>query len=562
MGSICLPAVARQTCNTITLNGKTYQVGKTYGTPVVTRADDTGGFDIITDPQGTTRLYTKQSYGTAVWMDEMHMYEDSFPATIVWGNNNDVYVQDIISTQSTENYVKGTMEGNLITFDAGQVVEYVEEDPYFYGIAVGIARTEVNEEEDTVDFYFDPDVTKYWMTVDKNGNLELVLPGEPFNGEDPTEYVLCYYYTDDLQFFGFSDFYQSYKLENYQMVTMPEGVEPEQYVYIDDFDYASFVQVAFTDDYIYIQGLNPMMPEGVVRAKIDGNTASIAQNEYMGSYMGIFYIFTKVWIDNPDYNEKDPRSKPYILAPASQNFNLTFDREAGTITADTPGVYLSFQPDEDSYDNAICFLTEFILRYQATSEGTPANPTHLEYKTNWVSYQGYADLQFYLSNYSRDGFVLDADHLYYRVIANGEPIIFGEQTVVNLLGESVTAYPGVPEKQMWLPYLYSNNEDVFKVFSSVFDIGIYVWDVTQIGVQSMYYYNDVYTYSDIVTLDVKTGEITTTPAGVDSVKSDEVKSVEYFNLSGMKVENPSHGIFIKKTTYSDGNVISTKQLIP
>lgn len=552
------------TATTVTLNGKEYRLGSVNGSPVATRNDEDEYFDIIRDPQGKARIYTKNSAGTAMLGNNIVLYKDEFPATIVWGNNDDVYVKDILSTVPTDSYVKGTLEGSTITFKAGQVVDYIEDGPYLYGLAVGLAKTEYEYDEelgDVVNFYYDPNLTEYSMTVSQKGNLELVLPGEPFNGEDPTEYVLCLYYTDDLQFAYYSDFFQTYKPENFQIITLPEGVETENYAYIDEFDYASFVEVAYTDNYIYIKGLNPQLPEGVVRAKIDGDKAYIAQNEYMGVYMGIFYIFTKIWLDNPDYDEELNVGKPYLMAPASQEFGLTIDREKGTITADTPGVYLSFQPDENSFANSLCFLGEFVLRYQYTMEGTPANPTHLQYLTKWVPQQGFADLQFNFSNYSTEGLVLDSNHLYYSVIANDKPIIFGEQKVLNLLGKTVDAYSEIPDKQMWVPYLFSNFEDIYKYSNSEFDIGIYVWNVVKIGVQTMYNYNDEFTYSDIVTLDVYTGEITETPAAVKVLENSKVVKEEYYTLSGQKVEKPSGGIFIKRTIFNDGTVTSSKHIL-
>lgn len=51
--------------------------------------------------------------------------------------------------------------------------------------------------------------------------------------------------------------------------------------------------------------------------------------------------------------------------------------------------------------------------------------------------------------------------------------------------------------------------------------------------------------------------------GNDGIKhtdmtGSEIVSVEYFNLHGMKVENPAHGIFIKRTLFADGSVSVNK----
>ena len=541
---------------TIEFNGKSYQIGKIHGNSQVTRGE---ADEVIREAEGKEQLYSKESAGTALLGNQLVLYWDEFPAKIVWGYDDYVYVQDIFSTMVCETYVVGDPVGDKITFQTGQLIEYVEAEGGYagYGVAMGIARTEVNG--DLVDFYLDEDITEFDMNLKKDGSLELVLPGEPFNGEDVPEYVLLLYFTDDMQFAGYSDFFQTYTPEQYKEMTMPEGVDVEPYVYIDDFDYASIVNVAFTDKYVYFQGLNPMMEQAVVRGEINGNTVSIPPDQYLGIYYDQFFIFTKIWIDNPDYNEKNPNSMPYIMVD-DLDFEMTIDREAGTITADTGGIYLSFQPDEDSFANSLCFLSEFVLRYQKDFAGTPANPTRLAYKTNWVYYYGYADFQFNISNYSTEGTLLDAEGLYYQVIVNGESIIFGAEELIDLNGELTTAYPGVPPNQKWIPYLFNNNEDIFKFSSSEFDVGIYVPDVKTIGIQTLYLYDNTSTYSDIVTLDVETGEVTETPNGVETIFAGEPVKTEYYNLSGVKVKNPEKGIYIKKITYSDGKVKTVKQI--
>ena len=549
-------------CSTITIKDKTYKLGNLNGNPVSTRVSKD---DVIWEAEGTKKLYSKSSAGTALFYGAIELYKDVFPAEMVWGDNDEVYVKNILSTIPSESYVKGTLKDGVITFQAGQLVDYIEEEGFPpYGLAVGVGRTVVNEQNDTYDFVLDPSITEFQIKVEKNGSMNLVLPGEPFNGEEPTEYILCLYYTDDNQFAGFSDFSQQYKPVDYEIVRMPFGVPQEQYVYIDDFDYASFVNVAWSDDYLYLQGLDPMIPEGVVKAKIDGNTATIAQNQYVGIYMGLSYIFTKVALDNPNYDIFDPSTDPYIFAPADQGYVLTFDRDKGEIMSDKPGIYLSFQPDEDNFWNVNCFLSDFVMKYQATAAGTPANPVPVRYFDAQAGYWGYTDFQFKISNYSTEGHLLDVEHLFYQVLVNGEPIIFGERTLINLNGEEAVAYVGVPEEQRWLPYLFSNDDDITKWSSSEFDVGIYVPDVKTLGVQSLYLYDGVATYSKLMTLDVETGEITESDGSgaVESIYQAEVKDVEYFTLSGVKVKNPQNGIFVKRTIYSDGKVTASKLLMP
>lgn len=548
---------------TMQVNGKSYTIKAGNANPVATRTPEEQE-SIIYNPNGNEKLYNKDSAGTYVFFGEMELYEDTFPSSVVWGDNDEVYVKDFLSTYTTDSFIKGKKTGNEIVFDCYQLIDYVIEDPYEYGVAVGVYKIEIDEVKDTYEFKFDPSITQFSITVDKNGKLQLVIPGKPFNGKDVPEYTIGIYATDDGMFLGFSDFYQVYNPTDYETTRIPFGVETEQYVFIDEFDFASFVDVAYTDSYIYLKGLDPMVPEGVVKARIEGNKAYIAQNQYVGIYLGLNYIFTKIWYDNPDYDENDYNSPPYFMADPSVEFELTFNREEGWIASENPGVYLSFQPDQNSLANANCMIGSFTMRYQNTLAGTPSNPTHLYYlyKDNLVAYYGYADFQFNISNYSVEGTLLDENYLLYRVFVNGEPLVFRNEIVTSITGYPVEAYPGVPMPTYWIPYLFNNAEDISKWSSNQFDVGIYEPNVKTLGVQTLYVLPDhPATYSDIVTLDVETGEVTTSNTGVEQVTAAPVERTEYYDLSGRKVKNLEKGVYILKNIHSDGKVTTSKVMI-
>ena len=538
---------------TVTLGGKTYKLGNVRIPG--TRDDLAPVTEVIFEAQGTEKLYNKEAAGTFVLNGGLDQYWDDFPVSVVWGDDNTVYFKDIISTSAFDTYVKGTVNGNTITIPTNQTV--IASDEEDAGLNLGIIKTQIRGEY--VDFYYDPTFTEFTITVQEDGGMTLNLPGEPFDGMNPPQYVLGYYYTDDLSFYGFSDYFQTYTPMNQQPVTMPEGKEPQTYVFIDEFNYAEMVDVVFDGNDLYIRGLTAMLPEGVVKATIKGTTATIPQNEFLGVYMDAFFIYTKVLYDNPFYNETDPNSSPFVMAPADATFNLTIDNENKTIVADTQGVYLSFQPDEDTWENSITVLSQFILRYQASAAGTPAPASDLSYSIQWAPIQGWNDFFFTLSNYSTEGMIIDVENLYYGVYINGEPLIFGEQLMKNLNGEEVTVYPSVPSEQRWIPYHFNNNEDLFKLAINQFDVGIYRSDVITIGVQTLYYFEGTTTYSDIVTLNIQTGEVSTSPAGVKAITNDSpVKKTEYYSIDGLRIYNPGSGIYILRETHDDGTVTTRK----
>ena len=513
------------------------------------------------EPKGKLVYYDKLSAGTFVFNGVLEMYMDQFPGIIIWGENNKVYFKNLVSVFPDEYFVEGTLSGDIITVPTGQTIGSYESEGY--DINFGVLKTvkSIMNGEEVYTFEYAPEIEYIQFKLGEDGSLEMVLPGDPFNFEDPTDYVAGRYYTDDLTYTGFGDFYQHLEKLDLQMVTIPSDAEVQPYVYIDEFNYAQIVDVAFYGDELYIRGLNSMLPSGTIRAKVEGNKAIVEQNEYLGIYFDQYYIFTKVLYENPAYDENDPDSKPYILAPQDVGFELNIDPETKTIYADKEGIYLSFHCNENDFLNSLGYYGIFELKYQSTFEGIPAAPSSLEYHTEWAPYQGFNDFFFTLSNYSTEGSLLDVDYLYYKVIVDGKPIVFKETNTTNLLGEKVTIYEGVPVAVELMPYLFANYEDVYKFSDNDFDIGIYAYVEETIGVQSVYYYNQKFTYSDIVTLNVQTGEITTETSGVESIADTDVVSTEYYTPEGRKVLRPEKGIYVKVDTMASGSRIARKIVV-
>ena len=538
---------------TVTFGGKTYRLGGVRGTAPQTRVAASED-DVITKAEGVTKYYNKDTAGTFVFNEEMYQYMETFPGIAVWGEDNTVYIQDILSTMATGTYVKGTVNGNKITCQLGQVLEYYPE--VGYGIMLVALETDVQEDE--VFFNYTTDITQFDYIISDDGNLTLSLPGRQFDGEIPPQYVIGVTYTDEPdKFLGYCDYVQDWELTDNVIMEIPAGAEVEQYVYVDDYEFATLVDVATVGNSLYIRGLLNIPTPVTIMATIDGNKAYVAQNQCLGIFYDQYFLYTRVLYDNPDFDPNDEESLPFIWAPASATFTLNIDKENKIIEATEDGVYLSFQPDEEDYQNIAMILGKFRLTYQGSAAGTPANPTELDFVTNRAYYNGYNEFSFVLSNYSTAGTLLNDETLFYRIFIDGEELIFEEELGIDLLGREKLMYKGVPGQQRFMNSLFNNADDIFIWPPNIYFIGIYVDGVSTIGVQSAYYYDNQLTYSDIVTLDVKTGEVTT-ESGVESVKQSPVIKTEFFDLGGRRVLNPEKGIFVVKQTHADGTTTSTK----
>jgi hypothetical protein len=103
------------------------------------------------------------------------------------------------------------------------------------------------------------------------------------------------------------------------------------------------------------------------------------------------------------------------------------------------------------------------------------------------------------------------------------------------------------------PYNYDDGHDVF-VDGTEHLIYLYGEGFDKIGVQAIYRSANGEEYrSEVAYRDV---------TGISDVTiSKAVKSVEFYDIMGRRVTKPSNGIYVKRVTYTDGSVATSKQVI-
>ena len=332
--------------------------------------------------------------------------------------------------------------------------------------------------------------------------------------------------------------------EDVEFISMPEGVEITAYEFIRDAS-GYLVNIAIDGSYLYIEGLCPYFPEGVIRADYNSSTgvASIPQDQYVGIYMDTYLVMTKVILDDPELY--------LVLAPENMTYNLNVDLENKTISsayyegfATQPYLCFNASPDQLFY---IYFMREFTMKEFPGYAGTPANPYNLDFDDYYFDDYGFYTFYFDLTTLSTEGNLLDSDCLYYRLFADGELLEF-EYDPIN------DEYYGLEGIVSLIPYDFDNGNDIYS-YGNTREFGIYSDSFEEIGVQMVYIYDDITTYSDTVILNIYTGEVTT---GVDATSIGEIVKTEYYDIQGRKVLNPNNGIFIKRMIMADGQVITRK----
>ena len=553
----------KHSADAIEIDGKTYKAKSSAA-----KARKLPVSDVIFNPQGEKKFYFKDSVGLYYYIMDTYTYADTnLYLETVWDTDGKVYIKNILSPiHLLDSYVEGTVSGNTITVPMNQTVAYAADQGY--GMNLVVMKAEFTR--DSFYFEYDPSIESVTYTIAEDGSLTLNLPGSSFDGTDYPDYVLAYAYTDDEYWADYCDFYQSFRNFDYELNAMPEGAPISHYVsesYIYDpylgslVKTESIVNVAREGDTMYLQGLCQSLPDAVVKANVNGNTATISQNQFVGTWDDTYYIFTKVFEDNDQYDPKDPGSFIFSMAPATTTFDLTIDETEGTIKSASNG-YLVFNVDPDRM-LAFDIYSSYSMEYAESIGGTPSNPVIIEYTEEYALDYGVSDFYFDFNPVLTDGSLLDTRYLYYTVYVDGKPIEFESATGFNLSGELIDKYAGFPGKSVYVPVSFENYDDLNHIYGYYY-VGIYKLNVETVGVQMAYMLDGVTTYSDIVTYNVDTEEITTAPgspetpgqSGVTAIEGDV--TVEYYSLEGVRLANPT-GICIRKTVGAQG--IKTEKII-
>lgn len=484
---------------------------------VVTRAG-AEDYTTIDNPQGEYKYYYKNAVSYDSWYGDVDIVDE--PSVIVFGENNEVYFQDLYTLWYAGTFTKGTYENGVITVNLPQTVMYWPE--YGYGIELNLL------EDVDGDLLIAENNTLTYLVDEETGVITLDLPGEPY------QFMVGVTYTDDQSVDGV-EFTQEYTpVTDLNINTIPAELVETEYMFVSG-NYGKPVYLAKDDNYLYIKGISDYAPQGVIVATLNGNAASISQYQVVGLFSG-YFLSTVCCVYNNGYD----------LTPETTVFGLNIDWDNNVITPADEGLYLGFSADPSDPNYLVEAYNAFKIFIQEDMNGTPANPNGLFTDDQYLDETGFVYFGFDLPNIATNGNVLNTANLSYRIFVDEELMEF-EPTQ--------DEYFGLPEATTEIPYDFFNGYD-FNMYSNTLKlVGLYMEGFTTLGVQLVYDNEGVVTESAIVELNVETGEET---VGIEDINfAPEVNAV-YYNLNGMKIANPDKGIYIKKSTLSDGKVIVKK----
>lgn len=462
--------------------------------------------------------------GTTVYTGE----DTGVITNYVKGDDGNLYLLCVTGGNSTNNYLKLEPAGdNKYVAKMPQLVMIEEYDGVKYGYyASRMVREDIKENPDSI-FYIisETEPNELSFTLDSDGTLSMDTKDE--------DVIMGLTYSDGY-WTGYGDALLSDSLVSSLKNALPADAELTKWMF--EYQWANwseygtmkkYLDVAVTDNEIYINNPYNQASDQWIKGKIDGNKVTFDSRQLLGpDSVTNRYLYFRV--GNLTY---DSSSGYYYYADADK-FVMNYDAENKTLTTDDlVSIYISRGYGQRGY-NVNYDFPKFTAYNEKVSKLKNPSFTFFAPDDTYDNY-GYSYLQVDIPTTDVDGNDLNTQNLYYSMYVGDDanPFVFDAETYANDFTSDVTEIPFNHDGYDIYPVsVGSETHTVFFYFSTA--------DV-RLGVQSIYYASDGKVYkSDIVY---------NTSTGVDKVFTEYDKDAPVYNMQGQRVnpDNLGRGIYIQ-----------------
>ena len=335
--------------------------------------------DIISEqPEGTKKVYSRS--GSAYYSSLFGVGQTNYDGgvgVVVFGADNKVYIKDIVTQAKIGAWVEGTISGSTITIQLPQTVYTFDQ-----GYSFEVSKVSYDAEQQ---WY----VKSADQTVKLNYNAEtgaITTPrGKLTTGED----IIGLTYDDDNSWSGYGDWNVALSAVTDELVEAPADLTTVTYALTADGYDGSLVQVGFSGDDVYVQGID----------------------EVAGYHQYLMSATAEQKYD--DYYEK------YYTEYTLSDADITFDYDAATKTLSNSSLFLL-----NAGKTSVNYLSIFNKVVEVAA--TPAAPKEVElYEGGWSYYTsgyGWGALDFSMSPADTEGNYILPEKLSYQIYikVNGE----------------------------------------------------------------------------------------------------------------------------------------------
>ena len=515
-------------------SGKRFNVASTTGTTTTAPI-------INAQPEG--KLHANLYFSGESFVDMMG-YEAQLPFDGIWGkiveapDNKTIYINNPIGAYYSDAWIKGerttgdTIEVKLPQQFVHEEYDGMSTDAWLYKLVP--VKVEQDGETYTT---FKPDSTSQTVKyVWRNDSIVLVN-----TTQDSKLLGMC---TETGDWYGYGDYIQQYTVFDQQPVAPKDETKATQMsiTYYDSGQMYGRVKKAVREgNDIYIAGLNENIPSGWAKGTISGNKATFSGHQYMGldTVTASYAFFEPVSHSMVWDSEIGDSIENLTLADA-----ITFDYDADKGTLSTDSTFVANQGYK-------MFNQVFTYDGATIEPWTEKAATPLAVDASTMSYMpyseeyGYGLLAFAPSEFDADGYILDANKLYYSIYLDDDVLTIDPED-----------YALFPYETTEIPFTYSDMLD-FVNYAGMWQVYTFVTGIDRIGVQMIYKGGGEVRKSAITYISATDED----PSAVNNVaQTGKVAGVTYTDLSGRRVSRPGKGLFIQTTRLADGTITTSKCL--
>ena len=477
-----------------------------------TRGDELDDSVIYEAPEGKVEHYNTNGSAYMAIMGMLgEIPVEDFDTEMVFCENGEVYWKNCITMAGSNTYIKGVDKGDVIEFAFPQcIMSYPDEEGGVTNIYAHRMKYETTD--DTGGWFFvDTDNDTVTLAKGEDGTLTAdVLGGESILGMT----------TPDGTWYGYGNYNIVMTPGLEVAVTPPDGLETEEWVMISD-GVGRTVEVGFYGTDVYLTNVFEYMPDCWFKGTIDGDTVVFPSGQFVGvNELIMFNAYFKAAL-----LEYDEELGEDIIIEQPEAV-CSYDAEKKVMVSDVDFALLAGPGFQLGY------VDKPTIRWQpADFEITLQNPVIVDC-FNFDDYLKYGVLAFEMPALTKEGYALNPEYIFFRMIVDGEEYEFEPED-----------YSDIDEPMVWVPFLMDNYDIHSEGSYHRFDLFIDGVDVY--GIQAKYDDGENLYYTDIVSTDV---------VGIDSVLSQQGKvvSTSYTTVSGMKASDSAKGLLIKTETLEDG----------
>lgn len=515
-------------------SGKRFNIASTTGTTTTAPI-------INAQPEG--KLHANFYFSGESFVNMMG-YEAQLPFDGIWGkiveapDNKTIYINNPIGAYYSDAWIKGerttgdTIEVKLPQQFVHEEYDGMSNDAWLYKLVP--VKVEQDGETYTT---FKPDSTSQTVKyVWRNDSIVLVN-----TTQDSKLLGMC---TEAGEWYGYGDYVQQYTVFDQQPVAPKDETKATQMsiTYYDSGQMYGRVKKAVREgNDIYIAGLNKNIPSGWAKGTISGNKATFSGHQYMGldTVTASYAFFEPVSRSMVWDSEIGDSIESLTLADA-----ITFDYDADKGTLSTDSTFVANQGYK-------IFNQVFTYDGATIEPWTEKAATPLAVDASTMSYMpfseeyGYGLLAFAPSEFDADGYILDANKLYYSIYLDDDVLTIDPDE-----------YKLFPYETTEIPFTYSDMLD-FVNYAGMWQVYTFVTGIDRIGVQMIYKGGGEVRKSAITYISATDED----PSAVSNVaQTGKVAGVTYTDLSGRRVSRPGKGLFIQTTRLADGTITTSKRL--